>query len=89
MPPELGVHGVSKRAVSERFVVGTAKKLAALMQRKLGGLKLLAAVIDGVHFAITWCWPRSALGWAARSSSSARAKNPLKTPPRATRCSRT
>ena len=42
---------MSKSAVSERFVVGTAKKLAALMQRKLGGLKLLAVMIDGVHFA--------------------------------------
>ena len=33
------------------FVVGTAKKLAALMQRKLCGLKLLAVMIDGVRFA--------------------------------------
>jgi len=51
VPPELGVHAVSKSAVSDRFVVGTAKKLAALMQRKLGGLKLLAVMIDRVHFA--------------------------------------
>jgi len=51
VPPELGVHGVSKSAVSERFVAGTAKKLAALMERKLGGRKLLAVMIDGVHFA--------------------------------------
>ena len=51
VPPELGVHGVSKRSVSERFVAGTAKKLAALTQRKLGGLKLLAVMIDGVHSA--------------------------------------
>jgi transposase-like protein len=51
LPPELGIHGVSKSAVSERFVAGTATKLAALMQRKLGGRKLLAVMIDGVHFA--------------------------------------
>jgi len=42
---------VSKSAVSARFVVGTANKLAALMKRKLSGLKLLAVMIDGVHFA--------------------------------------
>ena len=51
LPRELGVHGVSKSAVSERFVVGTAHQLAALMARKLGGLKLIAVMIDGVHFA--------------------------------------
>jgi len=51
LPEELQVHGVSKSAVSERFVVGTANKLAALMKRKLSGLKLLAVMIDGVHFA--------------------------------------
>ena len=43
--------GISKSAVSERFVVGTQKKLAELMRRKLSGLKLLAVMIDGVHFA--------------------------------------
>src|SRR5271167_590527 len=31
LPEELRVHGVSKSAVSERFVVGTARQLAALM----------------------------------------------------------
>jgi putative transposase len=51
VPEELRVHGVSKSAVSERFVVGTARKLAALMERKLAGLKLIAVMIDGVHFA--------------------------------------
>jgi putative transposase len=51
LPEQLQVHGVSKSAVSERFVVGTAHKLAALMKRKLSGLKLLAVMIDGVHFA--------------------------------------
>ena len=32
-------------------MVGTAKKLSALMQRKLSGLKLIAVMIDGVRFA--------------------------------------
>jgi len=44
VPEELRVHGVSKSAVSERFVVGTARKLAALMEGKLAGLKLIAVI---------------------------------------------
>ena len=51
LPEEFQVHGVSKSAVSERFVVGTANRLAALMRRKLNGLKLMAVMIDGVRFA--------------------------------------
>jgi putative transposase len=51
LPDPIEVHGVSKSAVSERFVVGTAKKLAELMRRKLHGLKLIAVMIDGVRFA--------------------------------------
>jgi hypothetical protein len=43
---------MSKSAVCERLVIGTARKLAALMGRKLagtetGGLKLIALMIDG------------------------------------------
>jgi putative transposase len=51
LPEEVAVRGISKSAVSERFVVGTQKKLAELMGRRLSGLKLLAVMIDGVHFA--------------------------------------
>jgi len=51
LPEAIEVHGVSKRAVSERFVVGAAKKLAELMRRKLHGRKLIAVMIDGVRFA--------------------------------------
>lgn len=51
LPEGIAVSGISKSAVSERFVVGTQKKLAELMGRKLSGLKLLAVMIDGVHFA--------------------------------------
>lgn len=51
LPPELSVHGISKSAVSERFVIGTQRRLAELMRRDLSGLKLVALLIDGVHFA--------------------------------------
>lgn len=51
LPEELRVRGIGKSTVSERFVIGTARKLAALMQRKLDGLQLIAVMIDGVRFA--------------------------------------
>jgi putative transposase len=51
LPEEIAVNGISKSAVSERFVVGTQKKLAGLMRRRLSGLKLIAVMIDGVRFA--------------------------------------
>jgi putative transposase len=37
--------------VSERFVVGTQRRLAELMRRDLTGLALVAVMVDGVHFA--------------------------------------
>lgn len=51
LPNEVKVRGVGKSTVSERFVVGTTRKLATLRERKLGGLELIAVMIDGVHFA--------------------------------------
>jgi len=51
LPQEVEVRGISKSAVSERFVVGTQRRLADLMRRNLSGLKLVALQIDGVHFA--------------------------------------
>lgn len=51
LPSELKVRGIGKSMISERFVLGTARKLTALMQRKLGGLQLIAVMIDGVRFA--------------------------------------
>jgi putative transposase len=51
LPQEIGVRGISKSVVSERFVVGTQRRLAELMRRDLSGLKLVALLIDGVHFA--------------------------------------
>jgi len=50
LPEGVAVRGVSKSAVSERFVYGTERKLAELMSRDLGGLGLVALLIDGVHF---------------------------------------
>lgn len=51
LPQDLEVSGVSKSAVSERFVIGTRRRLAELMARDLSGLSLVALMIDGVHFA--------------------------------------
>ena len=51
LPAEVAVRGISKSAVSERFVIGTQRRLAELMRRDLSGLKLVALLIDGVHFA--------------------------------------
>jgi putative transposase len=51
LPQQIGVHGISKSAVSERFVVGTQRRLAEFMRRDLSGLKLVALMIDGAHFA--------------------------------------
>jgi transposase-like protein len=48
---DLEVSGVSKSAVSERFVIGTQRRLAELMTRDLRGLSLVVLMIDGVHFA--------------------------------------
>jgi putative transposase len=50
LPAAVVVRGASKSAVSERFVYGTERKLGELMNRELGGLKLVALLIDGVHF---------------------------------------
>jgi putative transposase len=50
LPEAVAARGTSKSAVSERFVYGTERKLGELMSRELGGLKLVALMIDGVHF---------------------------------------
>ena len=44
LPNEFEVHGVGKSAVSERFVVGTQRRLSELMRRDLSGLALVAFV---------------------------------------------
>jgi putative transposase len=51
LPSQLKVRGVGKSAVSERFVIGTARKLSGLLQRRCEGLELIAVMIDGVRFA--------------------------------------
>src|SRR5713101_6178477 len=50
LPEAVAVRSISKSAVSERFVYGTERKLAELMSRDLRELKLVALMIDGVHF---------------------------------------
>jgi transposase-like protein len=50
LPPSATVRGISKSAVSERFVYGTERKLAELMSRELGSISFTALLIDGVHF---------------------------------------
>jgi len=51
LPEEVEVRGIGKSAVSERFVVGSQRRLAELMRRDLSGLKLVALLLGGVHFA--------------------------------------
>src|SRR5260370_9741031 len=46
----VAVRGISKSAVSARFVYGTERKLAALMSRDLRELRVVARLIDGGHF---------------------------------------
>jgi hypothetical protein len=86
LPQEIGVRGISKSAVSERFVVGTQRRLAELMRRDLSGLKLVALLIDGVHFASMWCWRRSASTAAAKNTRWDCARVPPRTRRRARRC---
>ena len=50
LPEAVAVRGVSKSAVSERFVYGTERKLGELMSRELRRLCVVALMIDGVHF---------------------------------------
>jgi putative transposase len=50
LPKPITVRGISKSAVSERFVYGTERKLAELMSRDLRQLQVVALLIDGVHF---------------------------------------
>jgi putative transposase len=51
LPSELKVPGIGKSAVRERFVIGTARKLSGLLQRRCDGLQLIAGMTDGVRFA--------------------------------------
>jgi putative transposase len=52
---EQAATGVSKSAVSRRFVAGTETALAQLMDADLSGLQLVALMVDGVHFADHLC----------------------------------
>jgi putative transposase len=50
LPEAVAVRSISKSAVSERFVYGPERKLAELMSRALRQLRVVALLIDGVHF---------------------------------------
>ena len=50
LPEALTVRGISKSAVSERFVYATERKLAELMSRALRQGHVVVLLIDGVHF---------------------------------------
>jgi putative transposase len=50
LPAKMTVRGISKSAVSERFVYGTERKLAELMSRDLHQRQVVALLLDGVHF---------------------------------------
>ncbi len=50
LPEAVAVRSISKSAVSERFIYGTERKLAELMSRDLRQLRVVALLIDGVHF---------------------------------------
>ena len=50
LPETVSVRGISKSVVSARFVYGTERKLAELMSRDLRELRVVALLLDGVHF---------------------------------------
>jgi hypothetical protein len=87
LPSGLKVHGSGKSVVRERFVLGTARKLAALMQRRLGGLHQIAVMSDGCASPSTWCWPRSASTAGVTSTCWGCARARPRTRRRARRCS--
>jgi putative transposase len=52
---EAAATGTSKSAISRRFVAATETALAELLAAPLGGLDLVALMIDGVHFGDHLC----------------------------------
>lgn len=48
LPPELAERGVSKSAVSRRFVAATAEQMQAWLRRELSAVKLVALMIDAL-----------------------------------------
>jgi transposase-like protein len=52
---EAGATATSRSAVSRRFVAATETALADLLARPLGGLDLVALMVDGVHFGEHLC----------------------------------
>ena len=52
---EAAATATSKSAVSRRFIAATETALADLLARPLGGLELVALMVDGVHFGEHLC----------------------------------
>jgi len=48
-PAGMSSRGVSKSAVSRRFVTATAQTLTEMMGRDLSGLAICALIVDGIH----------------------------------------
>jgi putative transposase len=86
LPPTANVRGVSKSAVSERFVYGTERQLAAVMSRELNQFSLTVVFINGVHCAEHVVL--AAVGWMsmAKSMCSACARMQAKMGQHAKRC---
>jgi len=89
LPSGVTVRGIGKSVVSERFVIGTTRKLAALMQRRLGGLQLIAVLNDGVRFAEHVVLAAIGLDSGGRKHVLGRARARPRTRLRARRCSPT
>jgi hypothetical protein len=86
-PEEIAVRGISKSAVSERFVVGTERRLVELMQRDRSGLKLVALLIDKVHFAEHVLLAAVGIDLGGKKHvPGLRERGRPRTPPRARRC---
>ena len=49
LPADLPSRGVSRSAVSRRFVAATERQMAEWLGRELGGLELGVVMIDGIH----------------------------------------
>jgi hypothetical protein len=52
---EAAATATSRSAVSRRFIAATETAFADLLARPLGGLELVAVMVDGVHFGEHLC----------------------------------
>jgi len=78
--------GISKSAVSRRFVARTEHALAELLAQDLTGLDLVALLVDGIRVADTPGWSPSASPSTAPRSRPPWPKAPPRTPPSSPTC---